>query len=188
MLLVMRGKSLIALVLAFNGACLAGGLAGCSDGATSKDQPADAATVEDAAAEVADTSAPDTAVVDSTTDTGTDAPVDTGAKVDTGTPVDTGVGEAGGVLFSCGTATCSSSFQYCSKARAPGICPKPDSGVCPAGCPGCPPLPLTCETMPAKCWAKASCACLLVEVCGSATAGTCTEATGGGFTVACMGV
>ncbi len=157
---------------------------GCSDGATATDVAADASedTTTDAPVDSTTDSGVDTEVVDSSApDTAKDT-----STVDTGTPVDTGVGESGGVLFACGSVTCSSSFQYCSRARAPGICPKIDSGVCPAGCPGCPPLPLTCETMPAKCWAKPSCACLLVEVCGSSTAGSCTEA-GGGFTVSCMG-
>jgi hypothetical protein len=143
--------------------------------------PVDAAPVDDTA--VAETSA-DTAV-DSTTDTGVDAVADT--RTDTGTPVDTGVGESGGTLFPCGGSTCSSSFQYCHRATSPGICPSIDAGICPAGCPGCPPLSTACDTMPSKCWAKPSCACLLVEVCGSASAGDCVEKDGG-FTVGCRGV
>lgn len=159
-------------------------VAGCSDGATATVEGVDAA--EDATTDVVDGGA-DTAV-DSTTDTGSPS-IDSGTdtRVDTGPLPDFGVGESGGTLFPCGTTTCSSSFQYCHRATSPGICPVVDSGVCPAGCPGCPALPVNCDTMPTKCWAKPSCACLLVEVCGSAIAGDCTEKDGG-FTVGCKGV
>lgn len=159
-------------------------LLGCSDGATPNAGEVDAGTDT---GEVVTDSGVDT-TTDTATDSGADTTTDTGAdtRVDTGTPVDTGVGESGGTLFACGSSSCSTSFQYCHRATGPGACPAPDSGICPAGCPGCPALSLACDTLPTKCWAKPSCACILVEVCGSASAGDCTEKDGG-FTVGCRG-
>lgn len=132
-----------------------------------------------------DSETPDTA---SPTDSGTadTAKVDTGVLVDTGVAVDMGTPDIG-TTFSCGTETCGASLQFCRRATSPGICPSIDAGICPAGCPGCPPLTMSCENLPTKCWAKPSCSCILVEVCGSAAAGDCTEKDSG-FTVGCRGV
>ncbi|MBI2394488.1 MAG: hypothetical protein HYV09_33265 [Deltaproteobacteria bacterium] len=162
------------------------GTFGCSSDTIAEVPEGDAAvfdTADDGDASADTAVAPDTGTpADATPDT---VVADTGAK-DTAVVVDTNVPETSGVLFPCGSGTCSSTLQFCRRATSPGICPAPDSGVCPAGCPGCPPLGVSCETMPTKCWAKASCACILVEVCGSSSAGTCEEKDGG-FTVGCMG-
>jgi hypothetical protein len=128
-------------------------------------------TTEDAT--TLDTAMPDTAM---STDT---------AKADTARD-DAPLPEVGGT-FGCASETCSTTLQFCRRATSPGICPAPDSGVCPAGCPGCPALSLRCETMPMKCWAKPSCSCILIEVCGSPAAGTCMEKDGG-FVAGCNGV
>jgi hypothetical protein len=191
-------QSAAARVLASSGwlaACVLGAcwLGGCSStGAVAQPEI-------DSGAPLADTSVVSDGTSDATTDEGTvdaaDAASDTrtdgssidaadaesdGAKPDTG-PVDAGP------TFACGSTTCSAGFQFCRIATTPGICPPADAGVCPAGCPGCPPLSRACETLPGKCWAKPSCACILVEVCGAVAAGTCTEKDSG-FTVGCKGV
>lgn len=136
---------------------------------SAEDAPRDSA-LPDASGDVVDSSVPDTA-----------APVDTGAP-----PVDTGPADIG-TTFACGAEMCGSSLQFCRRATSPGICPSIDAGVCPAGCPGCPELSLRCENLPTKCWAKPSCSCILVEVCGSAAAGDCVEKDGG-FVAGCRGV
>lgn len=163
--------------------------AGCGEDTvtTLPDSTVDAAA--DAADAVADTSAPaDTGVEETTADTAVDvvdsSPGDT-AKADSAT-TDTGLLEVGGT-FSCASETCSTTLQFCRRATSPGICPDPSSGICPAGCPGCPALSLNCETMPMKCWAKPSCNCILVEVCGGVPNGTCMEKDGG-FVAGCNGV
>lgn len=183
----MHGSALSSSVLAL-ALVLVSGCFGCSNDTIAEVPEGDAAVL-DSGAEDGDASAIDG---DSTLDD-TSAPLDSApdtvvadTKKDTAFVIDTDVPETSGVLFPCGSATCSSTLQFCRRATSPGICPTPDSGVCPAGCPGCPPLGVSCETMPTKCWAKASCACILVEVCGSSSAGTCEEKDGG-FTVGCMG-
>lgn len=158
--------------------------AGCGEGATAT--PVD--THVDATLDApSDTGAPvDTSVDETAADS---APAVDSAGADTGkadTIVDTGLLDVGGT-FSCGSESCSTTLQFCRRATSPGICPDPSSGICPAGCPGCPALPVNCETMPMKCWAKPSCNCILVEVCGGVPNGACTEKDGG-FVVGCHGV
>jgi hypothetical protein len=126
----------------------------------------------------------DTAIVETAVDSVIAETTDT-ATADTAT-TDSGLLDASGV-FSCASETCSTTLQYCRRATSPGICPPTDSGICPAGCPGCPELSLKCETMPMKCWAKPSCNCILVEVCGTVANGTCMEKDGG-FVAGCHGV
>ncbi len=133
-----------------------------SDGGTT---PVDAATVDSG---VVDTGAmPDSATFDGATSDGDQRDV--------------------GGTFACGMTTCSKSLQYCRTQTGPGTCPNIDAGICPAGCPGCPALAVSCDTLPMKCWSTPSCSCILVEVCGSATAGTCTEKDGG-FSAGCHGI
>jgi hypothetical protein len=69
--------------------------------------------------------------------------------------------------------------QVCAYPRPPGICPLPDSGACPAGCPGCPPGPPpvpSCQPAPAAC-TPATCNCLVNDACGGC-GGTCTIVAG----------
>jgi hypothetical protein len=158
--------------------------AGCGeDTVTTLPDPVVDSDVDSALADVSDTSEP----VDTTTieETAADsAPVDSN-RPDTAT-TDTGLLDIGGT-FSCGSETCGTTLQYCRRATSPGICPTPDSGICPAGCPGCPALSVSCSAMPMKCWAKPSCNCILVETCGSVANGTCMEKDGG-FVAGCNGV
>jgi hypothetical protein len=164
-------------------------LAGCSSNDVIAQLPeedtavdeADSAELDSATETSADTTTPaDTAAVDSTApDTKPETTIDT-ATSDMG-PVDIGT------TFPCGSEMCGSSLQFCRRATSPGICPAPDSGICPAGCPGCMPLSLKCENLPTKCWAKPSCSCILVEICGSPAAGDCVEKDSG-FTAGCHGV
>jgi hypothetical protein len=155
--------------------------AGCSEDTvtTLPESPADSAVDAEASdSATSDSSAPsDTGVADSGSIDS--APTDTAVA-------DTGLLEVGGT-FSCASETCSTTLQFCRRATSPGICPAPDSGICPAGCPGCPALSLNCETMPMKCWAKPSCNCILVEVCGAVANGSCMEKDGG-FVAGCNGV
>lgn len=178
---VMRVTTLVTLLTG----CLCAVLAGCS----SEDQVIELDDIDASAdtraddvgdSKVTDSSAVDTAVIDTAV---VDSALET-SKPDTST-VDTGPVDVG-TTFPCGSDMCGS-LEYCKRAMSPGICPAVDAGFCPAGCPGCPVLPVTCETMPMKCWAKPSCGCILVEACGSAAAGDCTEKDGG-FTVGCRGV
>jgi len=166
--------------------CLALSLAGCGeDTVNTLDEPSGDAGVDSTASE--DTRPPaDTTVEEVSADGGgTD-----GAMPDTTQPdtlsIDAPALEVGGT-FACASSTCSTTLQFCRRGTSPGICPAPDSGICPAGCPGCPALSLQCETMPMKCWAKPSCSCILIEVCGSPSEGTCMEKDGG-FVAGCSGV
>lgn len=166
---------------------LVASLCACSNDAVPDvviDAASDDASDSTADTSVADTSAPDSSVpADTHVEETADAPVD-GAKPDTSFDVAV---DSAGTMFACGASTCSSKFQFCHRATSPGICPTPDSGVCPAGCPGCGPLPTTCESLPSDCFAYPSCPCIVTKVCGSSLAGTCTE-TDGGYTVGCNGV
>ena len=80
--------------------------------------------------------------------------------------------------FACGEISCEGT-QICLHSTGPGACPTdPDSGVCPAGCPGCDPLPPpTCEAMPAACTATPTCECVLEEVCS--WSGSCDPESAG---------
>ncbi|MGZ3424391.1 MAG: hypothetical protein ACXVEF_29785 [Polyangiales bacterium] len=152
----------------------------------------------DAAAEVADEDAVvtgdggDDATSDSSADETSDGSLSDGAGdttvADSGkpdsTPSDVAPGDSSSTMFACGTETCSSKFQFCHKDTSPGTCPAPDSGLCPAGCPGCAALGLHCQALPSKCFAAPSCMCLVGEVCGFS--GSCDEM--GGFTVGCKGI
>ncbi len=164
-----------------------------SSGAVAPLDPADAET------EIGPADAETDASADATTDTSADASTSDAAPdatpSDTGAPPDTGATDSasfdatpedGGVL-ACGAETCGIKFQFCRISTSPGICPGPDAGVCPAGCPGCPPLGRSCEVLPGKCWSKPSCACILVETCGSVAAGSCEEHDGG-FVAGCHGI
>lgn len=165
--------------------CLALSLAGCGEDTvnTLEETPSDAAADSTASG---DTTEPvDTALADVFADSSADAVAPDTANPDTSS-IDAPALEVGGT-FACASSTCSTTLQFCRRGTSPGICPAPDSGICPAGCPGCPALSLQCETMPMKCWAKPSCSCILIEVCGSPSAGTCTEKDGG-FVAGCSGV
>lgn len=127
----------------------------------------------------------DSVAIDSVSETSSDTTPAETSSADTFI-ADTGPADIG-TTFACGSDTCGTSLEYCKRATSPGICPPEGAGFCPAGCPGCPALAVSCETMPMKCWAKPSCGCILVEVCGSAAAGDCVEKDSG-FTVGCRGV
>ncbi len=164
-------------------------LAGCSSNDVIAQLDEDSSPpVEDAAVETAaPADAGDSATPDASADGADSSAPDTKPPADTATPpVDTGPADIG-TTFPCGAERCGGSLQFCRRATAPGICPAIDSGICPAGCPGCAPLSLTCENLPTKCWAKPSCSCILVEVCGSVAAGDCVEKDGG-FVAGCRGV
>jgi hypothetical protein len=162
-------------------------LVGCSDGAVVAELPEDETgfVEEDTAT---DSAVPeDSTTVDSSTTETTpmETSVTDSAKPDTAPPPDMGPVDVG-TTFACGSMMCGTSLQFCRRATGPGTCPTPDSGLCPAGCPGCAPLSMTCETLPMKCWAKPSCNCILGEICGSPANGDCTEKDGG-FTAGCRG-
>ena len=92
--------------------------------------------------------------------------------------------------FACAASTCRLGAQICQHPRPPGICPRPDGGICPAGCPGCPSLPPpTCEMYPSACAATPTCDCLLRALCGSPMGpNTCEGDAARGFTLGCGGV
>jgi hypothetical protein len=78
--------------------------------------------------------------------------------------------------------------QICEYPRPPGICPPPDSGVCPSGCPGCPPAPPpvpSCQAAPTFC-SPLSCTCLVNDACGGC-GGQCSVDQAGRYTLACNG-
>jgi hypothetical protein len=145
----------------------------------------------------ADSAALDTGKPDASGDgTGETSP-DTG-RIDTGTP-DTRIEDAPvGVTFPCGSETCSANFQYCKQM---GTCAAPDAGAetsdadadadasddAPAdtGTGDTGSCTSKCVSLPAVCFGGASCACILNEVCGSPSSGTCDEKPLTAFTVEC---
>ena len=185
-----RPASIRFLLLALGGAAFLGACASSdTNGGQSGGAGADAAQADDALGD-SPSDAPAEARGDARDSGAVDDAGDSARDADDGAVGDAPEGDASDSsgTFACGAERCGPSFQFCHRATSPGTCPAPrDGGPCPAGCPGCGPLPLTCDPMPADCFAFPSCECITSKTCGSARGGDCTEVDGG-YTVGCRGV
>ena len=77
--------------------------------------------------------------------------------------------------------------QYCAYALGPGTCPPADSGICPDGCLGCPPLPgASCTALPAACNGTPTCDCLLTTCPQCGPGSMCSIDADGNWVVDCI--
>lgn len=86
----------------------------------------------------------------------------------------------------CGMTDCGGTGAACVYPPGPGICPSPDAGICPPGCPGCPPLTLTPTCQRSSTCAADDCNCLSRALCTTGT-GVCTMSMAGVPLVRCLG-
>lgn len=94
-----------------------------------------------------------------------------------------------GPRFTCGASSCRTGVEVCVHPPGPGTCPTPDAGVCPPGCPGCPPLSpaTTCRRAQDASCLPFDCACFARAFCDGRS-GVCSGDAFTGLSVRCLGV